>query len=362
MTSKDKIIQLLYDFIFSFYLVWDKLSFLIPKGVIVNHRSVLNKQITKKEIISSRPEKSYVDLHRPYFWLHEQEMQEDGVIRSVNTIFLTNNECPFTCLMCDLWRKTLDAPTPEGAIPEQVSFALERLPKASVIKLYNSGNFFDGKAIPRTDYQKIALLLREYEHVIVENHPKLINPFISEFNAMLNGSLEIAMGLETIHPDVLPRLNKQFNLCDFERATTFFTKNNISSRAFLLLNPPFLTDENENYEWCLKSVQYAFQQGIAACTIIPTRTGNGIMKKLQKAGDYIPPTIESLERVFNDALIVGGGRIFCDTWDLETFSSCEKCLLERKKRLEQMNLNQKVLPDVNCSCNRQGSNDERTTL
>ena len=38
---------------------------------------------------------------------------------------------------------------------------------------------------------------------------------------MINGRLEIAMGLETVHPEVLRRLNKRMTLDDFERATTF---------------------------------------------------------------------------------------------------------------------------------------------
>lgn len=289
----------------------------------------------------------------PYFWLHENEIQKEGIVRPVNTVFLTNNECPFTCLMCDLWRQTLDNPTPKGAVPKQVSYALERLPKANVIKLYNSGNFFDGKAIPRADYPQIAQLLKSYDHIIVENHPRLTGAFIPEFSSMLNGTLEIAMGLETIHPDVLPCLNKQFDLNDFEDATKFLSANNIDFRVFLLLNPPFLTEEDENHEWCLKSVEYAFQQGVTACTIIPTRTGNGIMEKLQERGDYVQPTIEALERVFNEALAVGSGRVFCDTWDLEMFSTCEKCLPQRKKRIEKMNLTQTVLPNVDCSCKKQ---------
>ena len=48
--------------------------------------------------------------------------------------------------MCDLWRHTLDEPTPDGAIPKQIEFALERLPQASVVKLYNTGKFFDSAA------------------------------------------------------------------------------------------------------------------------------------------------------------------------------------------------------------------------
>jgi radical SAM enzyme (TIGR01210 family) len=252
--------------------------------------------------------------------------------------------------MCDLWKHTLDEPTPAGAIPAQIEYALSRLPKAQVVKLYNSGNFFDGKAIPDVDYPSIAALVSDYKHVIVENHPRLIGPSVEKFQTLLKGRLEIAMGLETIHPQILPSLNKNFTIDDFKKAAAFFVERSIDMRVFLLLNPPFLTDESENHGWCLKSVEFAFNQGVKACTIIPTRDGNGIMEKLKKRGDYVPPTLTALENVFAEALSLNKGRVFCDTWDLQKFSDCSICFESRKQRLETMNLTQQRLPEINCNC------------
>ncbi|WP_234572122.1 radical SAM protein [Rhodohalobacter sp. 614A] len=309
------------------------------------------RQITNKTVEKYRPQKAEVDHSIPYLYLNEKEVQKDGTVQDVNTIFLTNRECPFKCVMCDLWRHTLDKPTPKGAIPRQIEYALERLPNADVVKLYNSGNFFDGKAIPRYDYEKISDLLSGYDHVIVENHPRLIGSFIPKFRDMLNSSLEIAMGLETIHPKVLPKLNKQITKEDFFEATRFLNQEEIDVRAFILLNPPFLTDPKENIEWCLKSVEFAFDSGCTACSIIPVRDGNGIMEELKKSGDYIPPTLTALETVFERSLQMNNGRVFCDVWDLEKFSDCDVCFEPRKKRLEKMNLSQNVLPGINCDCN-----------
>lgn len=281
-------------------------------------------------------------------------MQADGLVKRVNTIFLTNRECPFKCVMCDLWKHTLEEPTPEGAIPAQIEYALGNLPDADVIKLYNSGNFFDGKAIPRNDYQQIGSLTSGYDHVIVENHPKLIGPFIPEFNKLIGGSMEVAMGLETIHPEVLPRLNKKITKENFKEATHFLIEHGITVRAFILLNPPFLTDPNENKEWCFESVKFAFECGANACSIIPTRPGNGIMDKLQEQGEFVPPKISALEKVFDMALELKSGRVFCDTWDLETFSNCDLCISDRKDRLHKMNLTQEILPTIECTCKNHG--------
>ncbi|MDZ7719219.1 MAG: hypothetical protein U5K72_10430 [Balneolaceae bacterium] len=313
-------------------------------------------KISNKTVEEYRPSKFDVDPTIPYLYIHEQEMQKEGVIHDVNTIFLTNRECPFKCVMCDLWRHTLDKPTPTGAIPNQVEYGLKRLPSADVVKLYNSGNFFDGKAIPRDEYKQIAELLTDYEHVIVENHPKLIGPFIPEFRDMLNGSFEIAMGLETIHPEVLPKLNKQITKEDFYKATQFLIDEEIDVRAFILLNPPFLTDPQENIEWTLKSVEYAFDAGCNACSIIPVRDGNGIMEQLRTSGEYVPPKLSALETVFDQALSLNKGRVFCDLWDLERFSDCGDCFHDRKERLDEMNHSQKVLPEIECHCNSKNTN------
>ncbi|PWN07271.1 radical SAM protein [Rhodohalobacter mucosus] len=307
-------------------------------------------QISNKSIQDYRPEKEAMDPYRPYLWLHEEEVQSDGCLSSVNTIFLTNRECPFKCTMCDLWRHTLDEPTPGGAIPEQIRFAQKKLPDADVVKLYNSGNFFDGKAIPRDDYREIADLLSDYDHIIVENHPKLIGDFIPEFRDMLNGSFEIAMGLESIHPVVMPGLNKQITRENYRRASEYLVENGMDVRAFVLLNPPFLTDERENIEWCLKTVEFAFDCGASAVSVIPTRDGNGIMEELRVRGEYVPPRLSALEEVFDRALQMKKGRVFADLWDLEKFSDCSECFEERKKRLEAMNLGQKKFPLVECRC------------
>ncbi len=310
----------------------------------------MDSGISNEVVEELRGVKAGVDPLRPNLWLHEQEVQAGGEVKSVNTIFLTNRECPFKCTMCDLWRHTLDEPTPKGAIPVQIEFAHNRLPEAEVVKLYNSGNFFDGKAIPRSDYHAIAGLLSEYEHVIVENHPKLIGSFIPEFRDMLRGSFEIAMGLESIHTVVMPKLNKQITRENYRKASEYLVSEGIDVRAFILLNPPFLTDTIENIEWCLKTVEFAFDCGASACSIIPTRDGNGIMEKLREQGEYVPPTLGSFEEVFNRALKLNRGRVFADLWDLEKFSDCSECFEARRQRMEEMNLGQVVLQRVHCEC------------
>src|SRR5208337_4826697 len=105
-------------------------------------------------------------------------------------------------------------------------------------------------------------------------------------------ALQVAMGLETIHPEVLPRLNKRMTLADFDRATRFLGQHGIDVRAFLLLRPPFLS-EQEGITWAKRSIEYAFDRGVECCVVIPTRAGNGAMDRLQEQGLFCLPRLEA---------------------------------------------------------------------
>ena len=198
--------------------------------------------IDDKWIVSSRGKKNSVDPQRPYAWLVEKERSRSGEVEDTAIIFLTNQECPYHCLMCDLWKNTTDRPVPVGSIPDQIEWALKQMPYARHLKLYNSGSFFDEGAIPEADYQRIASLVSGFDTVIVESHAKLINEKCLRFRDMLKPELQVAIGLETVHTEILRKLNKHMTIDDFRKSVVFLTQNGIRTRAFVLLRPPFLSE------------------------------------------------------------------------------------------------------------------------
>jgi len=306
-------------------------------------------RFTSRKIVEARSEKNAVSPKRPYAFHVEPECAASGRVEDVATLFLTNRECPLKCLMCDLWKNTTDASVDVGDIPAQIDDALAQLPPAKHIKLYNSGNFFDPRAIPRDDHAAIASRVDRFENVIVENHPRFCGQDCTRFRELLSGELEIAIGLETVHADVLGSLNKQMTLDDFEKAVAFLLPNDIAVRAFILLRPPFM-DEAEGVEWALRSVEFAFSRGVRCCSIIPTRSGNGIMERLERSGQFAPPSLESMETVLEQSLKMDRGRVFMDLWDVERFFDCPDCGPARAARLSEMNLSQNVLPAIACHC------------
>jgi radical SAM enzyme (TIGR01210 family) len=303
-----------------------------------------------KWVLEWRLPREILDPQKPYLFFVEQELSASGEILTVATIFLTNRECPWRCVMCDLWRNTLTTSLVPGAIPAQMDFALSQLAAARVLKLYNSGSFFDSRAIPVEDHPAIVERADKFERLIVENHPALVNDHCLRFRDRLKCRLEIAMGLETVHPDILAKLNKRMTLDQFSTAAAFLRAHNIDLRVFILVQPPFIPS-HEAVRCAQRSVDFAFDCGATVVTLIPTRGGNGAMETLTANQQFSPPRLETLEASFSYGLDLKRGRVFADLWDADKIPSCPTCRIPRISRLHQMNLVQSNLPPARCqSC------------
>lgn len=298
----------------------------------------------------TRPE---FDVYRPQDQFVEIERSAEGKLLPTLTVLLRGRECPWHCLMCDLWKNTVSHPVPPGAIPAQVQHAFASLPPDTApprqIKLYNSGSFFDVRAVPPEDYAAIGGLLRGVERVIVECHPKLVGSRALQFRDNLpeSAQFEVAMGLETVHPLALERLNKGMTLDDFRRAAHFLRQHQIALRAFALVSPPFVP-VSEALPWVNRTAAFAFDCGATAVSLIPTRPGNGAMDILARNGDFTPPELDTLERALDQCLALAQGRVFADLWDLERFSNCPDCFPRRRARLQAANRDQMCQPAISC--------------
>lgn len=310
--------------------------------------------------------------------IDEEPDERERPVR-VGTVFLTGSECPWRCVMCDLWRYTIETRTPGGAIAAQVSTAmgmLEQQGGVRRVKLYNAGSFFDRRAVPASDLASVAKATRQCEQVTVESHPALVGAATETFLAQLiearqavhlpgradpspaNGPhgpaaplLEVAMGLETAHPEALDRLAKGVTLDGFRRAARRLAGMGAGLRVFLLVNPPFIPPARQD-EWLRYSVDEAIACGAGVVSLIPTRGGNGAMESLAAAGAFTPPTLADLERSF--ALALGRPRsprtrVLVDPWDFDRLGSCPACTPARLLRLRRMNLQQRIAAATTCA-------------
>jgi radical SAM enzyme (TIGR01210 family) len=325
----------------------------------------LHFELPDQFVLTHRGAKNLVDPHLAYASVREEEPAASGELVPTAVVFLTNRECPFRCVMCDLWTNTLDEVVPRGAVAHQIRTALAELPSVRQIKLYNAGSFFDPQQIPSEDDEEIAEAVAGFERVIVEAHPAFLSGAYGDrcrrFQALVSGQLEVAIGLETAHPEVLARLNKRMTLDGFRRAADFLHRLDIALRVFVLLSPPFMP-AGEAVEWACRSIDLAAECGATACSVIPTRGGNGAMEAL--GSEFVPPRLTELESVIEYGLGhhsagpadrragpfgPAGMRVFADLWDIERFFGCE-CSPARAARLAAMNREQRVVDRVVCVC------------
>jgi radical SAM enzyme (TIGR01210 family) len=302
-------------------------------------------------IRSLRPPKAHLDPLTAQSSLVERERRPNARIESALTVFLTGAECPFTCCFCDLWKFTLDGPTPRGALTAQLVKEINGV-KADRLKLYNSSNFFDSRAVPVEDAAAIAKLAEPFSALTVESHASMIGPRAVELAREISGRLEVAIGLETIHPTALEQLNKRLNIARFDRAAAFLRDHDIDLRVFVLLGAPFIP-RSESIEWTVRTVQHAARAGASIVSIIPVRSGNGEMERLEQTGEVAPPTLSELEQSVDECAGITGTVVTADLWDSSRLSRCAQCFGQRIERLERFNLTGLLAKRAECQhCGR----------
>lgn len=295
----------------------------------------------------------------------EDERTAQGLIARAATVFLTGRECPWRCVMCDLWQYTTTADTPAGAVPAQIAAARlaleEHQERVAHMKLYNAGSFFDPRAVPPGDYDDIAVKLEGLDRVIVESHPALIGSRVDRLLEALDRrrvasgapvQLEVAMGLETANPTALEQLHKRMTVDEFAAAAEKLKHRSVAVRVFLLISPPFILPDEQD-AWLLHSIDVAFSCGATVVSLVPTRPGNGAIEALAAEGLFRAADLEDIERSVESAQqrrLEGHveGRVLVDIWDLKRFARCAHCFEARHARLHAINLEQRSFPLPSC--------------
>jgi radical SAM enzyme (TIGR01210 family) len=221
-------------------------------------------------------------------------------------------------------------------------------PTPNRLKLYNASNFFDERAVPAEDILGIAKLAEPFAGVTVESHANTIGARTLAFARHIAGRLEIAVGLETIHPVAVAQLNKRLNLARFDSAARFLAQNGIDLRVFVLLGAPYVP-AGESVAWTVRTVEYAVERGASLVSIIPVRGGNGELERLQALGHFAPPTLSQLEDALDRCLQFTSTVVTADIWDVSRLGKCEHCQERRVERLQRLNRTGRGEPRIDCN-------------
>ena len=216
------------------------------------------------------------------------------------------------------------------------------------LKLYNASNFFDERAVPPEDLLGIATLAAPFAAVTVESHANTIGPRTLAFSRQIAGRLEVAVGLETIHPIAVAQLNKRLDFARFDKAARFLAESGIDLRVFVLLGAPYVP-AGESVAWTVRTVEYAVERGASLVSIIPVRGGNGEVERLQALGHFAPPTLSQLEDALDRCLQFTSTVVTADLWDVTRLGTCEHCRERRVERLQRLNRTGRAEPRIGCT-------------
>jgi archaeosine synthase beta-subunit len=194
----------------------------------------------------------------------------------------------------------------------------------------------------------IARLAAPFSAVTVESHANTIGPRTLDFARDIPGRLEVAVGLETIHPVAVEQLNKRLDLARFDSAARFLSESGLDLRVFVLLGAPHVPAE-ESVAWAVRTVEYAVEHGASVVSIIPVRGGNGEMERLQQLGQFTPPTLSQLEESLDLSVRLTGSVVTADLWDVERLPGCDHCRSGRIARIRQLNLTGRAEARLACS-------------
>lgn len=184
-----------------------------------------------------------------------------------------------------------------------------------MVCVYNEGSFFNEEEMPTITREYIfekLNIISEIKCVIFETRPEYLTAEKLEVlrNLLPSKEVEIGIGLET--SDDYTRqmcLNKGFLVDEFLQAIILLKKYGIRSLAYVLMKPPFLSEQLA-IEDSIRTIKWAFQQGVDTVSLEPTSVQEyTLVHLLYNLEKYRPPWIWSVLKVVSEVGHLGLVRI-----------------------------------------------------
>jgi len=251
-------------------------------------------------------------LNKPVtYWIKEDRLLDK--IGKEFTIILRTKGCSWAlgdrggCTMCGYIRDSCADTINSDNIKNQFMLAwnnkIEEIQKDKenyVIKIFNSGSFFDDDEIPKDlrkfIYEKIAIV-RNITEVVVESRTEhLSRDKLTQMRSELGSRhIEIGIGLETVNDYIrLNYINKGMTFKEFLDAVNLCKQCDIGIRAYLLFKPPFMSEESA-IDDCINSIKTLIDMQVNTISINPVNIQRGtLVEYLWQQNRYHVPSFYSL--------------------------------------------------------------------
>jgi radical SAM enzyme (TIGR01210 family) len=274
----------------------------------------------KQNALKSKIRRNREQVDRPVsFWVKNERLLNE--IGKEFTIILRTRGCSWSlsesggCSMCGYIQDAVNEDINQEHIKNQFDYAYNNKIKEIindndnyVIKIFNSGSFFDDfeitEDVRKYIYEKIEDI-DNVKEVVVESRIEYINSEkIKTFNEYLKGKyVEIAIGLETVNDYIRNHyINKGMQFDDFIKAIKMCLGEDIGVKAYLLFKPLFLNEQGA-IDDCITSINSLIDLKINTISINPLNIQRGTLAEyLWYQNRYRPPWFHSLFKVLKKSL------------------------------------------------------------
>ncbi|MGC8565758.1 MAG: archaeosine biosynthesis radical SAM protein RaSEA [Thermoplasmata archaeon] len=247
------------------------------------------------------------------------------------------------CTMCGYYNDTNDGDINEKNLINQVEKSRQKYKGEKIVKIYNSGSFFDQNEIPLEAQEKIIESFPEAERIIVETRPEFINENLLNRINKYKEKLMIAIGLESSDNNVLINsINKGFTIDAYERAAKLLFKNGFSIKTYILLKPPFLTEKKAIND-AIKSIEFASTYSEMISLNPVNIQNNTLVEFLWRKGYYRSPWLWSVVDVLKKTSHLGKVVSFPTAPGTQRGAhNCGKCDEDVIKAIENFSFTQNI--------------------
>ena len=270
------------------------------------------------------------------------------------------------CTMCSyLLDGAKSSPTTEQLL-QQFTSAYPKLEGATApltVKLYTSGSFLDPDEVPVTARDAILTQIAQddrVKEVVIESRAEYIihEPLEAVKSILAELEVEIGLGIES-SSDIIRSLciNKGSPTEQIRGAIDLCKEMGVGVRAYVLLKPPFLT-EQEALEDAIQTICDVADWGARTVSINPvTVQRKTLVERLWERGQYRPPwlwSIIELLKVSREKLDTSIN-IVCDpvaTGKRRGAHNCGQCDVKITDQIREFSLSQdsKILEGLLCDC------------